>query len=638
MGSSICTSKPKNLVVIPIPTNQNNEDFSDDDEIVLKESSTENLTVLELFIKCTNLVAENRFQLLNTLAYVYIEENSQFTKKFETETQSSTLTPLFNKTLKISYNLGISLKIKIEIWEVSKKEGRLLGSSIINIHEIVTRSDILMKDLEVSGKRNGNLLVWAKELKHYSDLAAMQWEFDSKVFTKGLFLMRLVRTTSKQSIIYQSESKKPPASWEKFEVSVSRLCKGNMDKMIQIEVLSLESGLVVIGTAQFSLCQLKNNSDFEVPTFSNHVKNGLLKLVKFSYQSKPSFVELIRSGIEIHPFYIIDFSEKTGHSVEALDENPYLQCIKSIHSTLQFYTTDPLYTVLGTGCYFSNVQSPSYCFALNGNFFQPEVANHEILMDYYKTTVNNVTPANITKFGEIMETILKFIQHEGSEIQKYFVLFLISAGDPTDMREIHERLIILNQLPVSVFVLRVTNDLLTYDNLQSIKSPANRETFQFFEAGETQIVLEETQNQMMKFAVLKDFESIKKVENFRQRSNSIIKNLPEKIRSRSNYFTRVKSEYIEHLTKIGYSNDKIEEVTLIGVPFLVMSEHKNIRLPMRTRTKVMGLRTKSVKPVDLVCSSCSKAVFILAESKCGCKSFCYECVNTSECPICQKSL
>jgi hypothetical protein len=216
-------------------------------------------------------------------------------------------------------------------------------------------------------------------------------------------------------------------------------------------------------------------------------------------------------------------------------------------------------------------------------------------------------------------------------------LFIISAGDPLDLREIHDKLGVFSQLAVSVFIMRVANDVLLYENLQSIKSTGAREFFEYMEVNESQQALEEVQNHLVKLACLKDL-TLKKVENFRFRSNSTIKNLPEKIRSRSNYFTRVKSEYIDHLIKTGYSNEKIEEVTLIGVPFLIMSEHKSIRLPVRTRTKVMNLRTKSVKPVDFICSNCNKAVFILAESQCGCKSFCYDCVATSDCPICQKSL
>lgn len=636
MGSSICTNKHKNQVVVPIPTNQNNEDFSDEDEIITQYYSEESGYVLELFIKCTNLVTENRFQLINSVAFVYILQGSEYVKKVETEIQTSTLAPLFNKSVKINYCLGSTLNIKIEIWEVgNKKEIKtLLGSSIYNIHEIAARNDIIYKELEVQGKRNGSLLIWAKELKQYNDVISMQWEFESKIFTKGFFLLRLVRAGGlKPIIIYQSESKKPPVFWEKFQVTVNRICQGNEERIIKAEILHIESEMTIVATAYITVKQMKNETCLEYPTSLNQVINGTLKLTKFNYESKMSFIDFIRSGLKIHPFYAIDFSEKINHS-ENLEENPYLNCIKDLQNILQFYSQDPLYPVLGTGCYFPTISIPSYCFALNGNFFQPEIASHVILKDYYQTTLNSTTPSNITNFAELLDIVIKYIQHEQVDSQKYYALFIISPSEPTDLREMHKLYPIITNLPLSVFILKIDHETPRYELLDCIIPNEKRDFFSVLAADEVENTLDKLKSQLITCAKYMDIDVAKKYDHFRQRSNSLIKNFSEKIRSRSNYFTKTKSDYIEHLTKAGYSALKIEEISLIGVPFLIMTQNSSIRLPVRTRTKIMGLRNKSMRPADLTCGNCNKAVFILAESKCGCKTFCYECVNTSECLNC----
>ena len=636
MGSSICTKKHKDLVVAPISTNQNNEDFSDEDDIITEKHADESGCILELFIKCINLVTENRFQLINTVAFIYILQGSEYVKKVETEIQTSTLTPLFNKSVKINYCLSSTINIKIEIWEVGNKREikALLGSSTYNIHEIAVRNDIIYKELEVQGKRNGSLLVWVKELKNYNDVISMQWEFESKIFTKGFFLLRLVRPGGlKPIIIYQSESKKPPVFWEKFQVTANRMCQGNEERVVKAEILHIESEMTIVAAAYITVKQMKNETELEYPTSLNQVINGSLKLTKFNYESKMSFLDFIRSGLKIHPFYAIDFSEKANHT-ENLEENPYLNCIKDLQNILQFYSQDPLYPILGTGCFFPTISIPSHCFALNGNIFQPEIASHSILKDYYQTTLNSTLPSNTANFAELLDVVIKFIQHEQIDSQKYYALFIISPCEPGDLQEMHKLYPVITSLPLSVFILKIDHPTPQYESLDCILPNEKRDFFSVLNADEVENTLDKLKNQLITCAKYMDIDVVKKYDHYRQRSNSLIKNFSEKIRSRNNFFTKTKSEYIDHLTKVGYSTTKINEISLIGVPFLIMTEDSSIRLPVRSRTKIMGLRNKSIKPVDQYCYGCNKTVFVLAESKCGCKTFCYECVNVSDCPNC----
>ncbi|OMJ87478.1 hypothetical protein SteCoe_10811 [Stentor coeruleus] len=637
MGSSICGNKVRNLVIGTTPLQNTAEDTKDYSDLLFKQEDKdlEELTILELSVKCTNLFAENRFQLLSPVAYISIEENNEFVKKIETEVLSSTVNPIFRKPIRVAYSMDKDFQIKFEIFDMQNKKTNkiLLGSNIFTLHELASRNEPVAKDLIVQGKRNGMISVKAKELKHTVSTLTMQWEFSSSKFTKGYVYLRISRSCGEVMIpVYQSETRNEPYNWEKFDISVNRFCRGVESKILMVEVVSFDSGNVVVGSARFTLSLLNNNPKFKLETYLGDVPTGILTLVAFSCSVKNTFLDFIHSGIEIAPIYAIDFSEPTGHKDTDLDENPYLNSIKELQNILQHYHPDPLYPVLGTGAIFQNIDKPSDYFALTGNIFQPEIPTHAMLQEYYKTTLNSISHAKITKYSEMIESTIKYVKHELKDNQKYYILIIISSGDPIDSENIIKKFSTISDLPLSLINIKIPNDLIIYENLGKLKCIEPRIFFDSFDNNNIGLALEKIREHMMDYAKYKSLNVLKKNERISTNRSNSLKITPDKHKFRSSYYTKCKAEYIDFLRKAGHSQEKIEEVATIGVPFLLMENNQHLSLPTRYRAK--SIRQRSIRSFEATCLNCSKLVFKLEESLCGCKYFCFECVDKNSCPEC----
>ena len=179
--------------------------FTDENELF------EDLSLLQISLKCTNLSTEDRFQLLNPIAFLYIEENNEFVKKGETEVIFKTLNPSFLTKFKTKYSLKKDYQLKIEIYD-KKKKFELLGSTIFSVHEVAATFQMITKELFNQNKRVGNILIIVEELSHLNDEITMQWAFEP-FLSFGYCYLRLSREDCfGYSNVFQSESRAQPYS------------------------------------------------------------------------------------------------------------------------------------------------------------------------------------------------------------------------------------------------------------------------------------------------------------------------------------------------------------------------------------------------------------------------------------------
>ena len=73
-----------------------------DQLINLDESSkSEPSNIIEITIKCLNLLTENRFALLNPVIHILVQNNVEYVKKAETEIIFKTLNPIFSNKINL---------------------------------------------------------------------------------------------------------------------------------------------------------------------------------------------------------------------------------------------------------------------------------------------------------------------------------------------------------------------------------------------------------------------------------------------------------------------------------------------------------------------------------------------------------
>ena len=413
---------------------------------------------------------------------------------------------------------------------------------------------------------------------------------------------------------------------------MNRLCRGYDSKFISADVYRLDSNTTLVGSAKFSLSLLNNNPKLKLETFLNEESTGILSLLSFSYISKKTFLDYIYSGIEITPVYAIDFSQPFAHSPNNLTGNPYLNSVKYIQNILQNFIQDPFYPVLGTGATFVDFETDSNCFALTGNIFQPEILTFGMLDDYYKSTLSNIKPNSMNVFGEIIENMIKMIHYYSKEVLKYYVLVIVSAGNPTDSQRVLNAYNTITNLPMSVIDIRV-NDTNT-SNIETKSSTRN--FYKACEYNEIGTACEAIGQQIIEYYDSRDLDVNKKSEKNRfSIRSSTLKLSPDKFRGRSTYFTYIKAEYIELLKKNGSFKEYISQINQIGVPFL-KEGFSTISEAKKKRSK--SFRHQSLVIFDFSCVNCKQNVNILEVSACGCRNFCINCVKSCKCPNCSEKL
>ena len=184
-----------------------------DQLINLDESSkSEPSNIIEITIKCLNLLTENRFALLNPVIHILVQNNVEYVKKAETEIIFKTLNPIFSNKIKISYSLKHNQKLKFEVYDYKSqtKSKEVVGYVFTSIHEMAVRQGPLIKDIQKKGKKVGQLYISFSELNYMYDYIRMQWEF-STTFKYGHSILKFYREEEKAAI-YQTESQDYPYS------------------------------------------------------------------------------------------------------------------------------------------------------------------------------------------------------------------------------------------------------------------------------------------------------------------------------------------------------------------------------------------------------------------------------------------
>lgn len=213
MGSAMCGKKIQNEAELPTPSSRLITPIPPENpEPILffdKKLDHEMLTLVEISIKCSGLITENRFQLLNPVVHILVEENGEFVKRADTETLFKTLNPVFSTKVKFAYSLGLTSKLKFEVYDyqVKSKTKEHVGSCIFSLHEISVKTSLVSKELYHNGKKVGHFGLVAKELNMLYDTLTMQWDFipDSP---QGYCILRLARDDFDNSfIIFQTEAR-----------------------------------------------------------------------------------------------------------------------------------------------------------------------------------------------------------------------------------------------------------------------------------------------------------------------------------------------------------------------------------------------------------------------------------------------
>lgn len=643
-----------------------------------KNEDSDLFSSLEISVKCKDL----RLSGIDAIVYFLIEEENGFKVQSQTEIQANSSDPMFITTFNISYSFEKHLRFKLDLYdnklinEDPPNRAALVGTAVFNVHEVVcSPSHSVCKPLLNPLCRNKDIgCIWAHSEQNSLSLSEVEmvWELQgTEVGNK--YLMRLYRHSDGEAIpVYQTESIKMASSpniWQKISISLNKLCKSDVHKTLLAEIFQVNKQLNLIGSCYFTAHQLKSN-DFQATIMKGNVVKGTIKLKLFNYIEKHSFLEYILGGCEISLIIGIDFTKSNGnpdnetslHYLNPQRPNDYIQAIESVGEILQYYDSDKKFPVYGFGAKMpSKFEIVSHCFALNKNFFDPEISGIQNIISEYSKIVKAVQMHGPTCFSEIINMACKYAScvEISQEKQQYFVLLIITDGIINDLEQTVDEIAYASTLPISIVIVGVGNEdfsmmkVLDADssplfskkyNMNITKDIIQFVPFKDFKSKPYELakeVLYEIPTQFLDFMKRKNLKPGRKnLKSLNSLSGQSKTSTASKL-----FLDTVKRKFIQDLVDLGYSKRIVKDVINQGIICMDMDIVIDTIKGLEAKKLDKGVVNTSInKSKTLVVENSIKKFCYLCQinkinvivQDCGCEVVCSKCVKNigHTCPVC----
>eukprot|EP00931_Biecheleriopsis_adriatica_P062526 TRINITY_DN37704_c0_g1_i1.p1 TRINITY_DN37704_c0_g1~~TRINITY_DN37704_c0_g1_i1.p1 ORF type:complete len:1138 (-),score=218.32 TRINITY_DN37704_c0_g1_i1:32-3445(-) len=202
-----------------------------------------------------------------------------------------------------------------------------------------------------------------------------------------------------------------------------------------------------------------------------------LTLEDFGFIRRYSFLDYVRGGLELRLNVAIDFTRSnlgqrnpmSSHStVNKDDETAYARAIRALGEVIETYDNDNMYPVYGFGAKIP----PSYsvvsnCFALTGDFFEPEVEGIDGILLAYQRALQVCHLHGPTRLAEIIRLCGNLARPYVPKISldpkippsdmKFFVMVILTDGEIEDQEQTVQELKACIDLPVSIIFVGIGN-------------------------------------------------------------------------------------------------------------------------------------------------------------------------------------
>ncbi|CAG9323477.1 unnamed protein product [Blepharisma stoltei] len=700
MGCALCKKQTNKVKLAPIIQ----QEVQEIEEvaylpITALEEDLDLKSIVELNISCQNLPCDSSKKINPMVVFFTQNESGDWLEDTRTEIQKGNQNPAFISSVKVSYSFEKQMHFKLEVYDMkypsdeSLRSQILLGCSFFNIHEIVCSSEMAVtKDIEnlsMKSKSMGTLTIRFEESSSKNFLVKMKWGMTSNI--KGNICIRLSRASDKDFVpIYQSETlssflTKGVLAWHTIEMSMNKLCRGDESRPIRLELLRADlKKQEFLGLCIFTLAELKSTVNFQTFITNNEKVISQIMLKEFVFEERISFLDYVFGGCEISLIVGIDFTKSNGdpsasgtlHNLDSGDLNEYTHALKAVGDILQYYDSDKKIPVYGFGAKLPpNFDVISHCFALNGNFFDPEVNGVDGVLDSYKSAVASVKFHGPTIFNEITTIANDFAANANvsQKTQQYFILLILTDGIINDLESTIDEVVRGSELPLSIIIVGVgKEDFSAMQQLDADGEPlyskkyqkrAIRDIVQFVPFSKfndnpmtlAREVLFEVPNQFLSYMKMHDIkpnqpqvEESKYNKSYARTQTSKVLSSRSNNSSTSSLLEKMKSQFINDLSQIGYSRHNILEVIDKGISCMnaqlageLITIAKSSKSVKKSALKKSSAASSPKGPNTNFensprCMLCHQNPIELYVKDCGHEIACLQCINLigNKCPIC----
>lgn len=214
---------------------------------------------------------------------------------------------------------------------------------------------------------------------------------------------------------------------------------------------------------------------------------GELCFKNIGVERRFTFLDYIRGGLEIRLIVAIDFSrsnvDQRLHTTSPNMPNAYINVIKAMGTIMQVFDSDSKYPVYGLAAKLPpSWTTVSDAFALNGDFFDPEVDGIEGICSAYRRALKIVGPHGPTRFSTITELAVNLARpyakcDDPATPMVFSVMLILTDGGITtdDEYAFAEQLANAASLPLTIVIAGIGgSDFSFMQNLQKTVRAARR--------------------------------------------------------------------------------------------------------------------------------------------------------------------
>ena len=442
-----------------------------------------------------------------------------------TEMMLNDLNPNFVKGINVIYSAQELQKMLIEIFELLNEddpddpEGRtLLGSGEFMLIELVNSKDkTITLQLKDKRKKAGlvSILFEARNEPKKIQTIGIQAKIEPCKDLASDYYFKIYRPLAKKNaemdngitpaieekniIVYNSrygraDEENNAYTWAKLKEPAKALVLDDLDTPITFEVgiNKKASAKEKKGVAQKLFEKITTISAIQkhgvdwVLNIEEEGKEELtekfdkFRIAEVTLEEEYRFTDYIKAGASLKLAVSIDFTltnknpmTKVNFHTENLEENPYALLIRALGNPIMSYDYDKRVLGLGHGAKLP-VVGRTFCFALNGNIFDPETTGLGNLLEYYLYALKKIKMGGPTYLAEVInyhaDVVELYVNQAAGKSIKYYTHLIFVDGTPLDVDEIKDALVKCASLPISVIIVGINE--LACQGMRDMFNPA----------------------------------------------------------------------------------------------------------------------------------------------------------------------
>lgn len=365
----------------------------------------------------------------------------------------------FQKTFFTKYHFEKEQPLKIIIKKKDHNDSEIECN--VTLGSIIGSKDNILKFPINNSIDNEIIVIKVTELKDNQKYVNFNFEIqhDNNIqFTKNKFRFNYVIKHGLD--LYQSETISRQGTFNASHIPMSLL-----DSNFNIEFINYKNKC--IKSIDIELNEFLNkNGKFQTITLPIHKKKQIQLINKSEIKQSFSFIDYLKSGVQIGMSIAIDFTRSNGlpsdpqslHYISQGQMNQYENVIYSCGKIISHYNHEQKFTVYGFGANLQGQNIQSMSFPINGNSNDPSIHTIDNVIEQYHQIVHTLDFSGPTYFGPVLKETIKNINKE-REINnlKYTILMILTDGIINDMNECIDLLIKADKLPLSVIIIGIGN-------------------------------------------------------------------------------------------------------------------------------------------------------------------------------------